>query len=46
MLNVKMFNGSHAAFDKAMLPNFAVHKLNTKIISYRDRLYSARDSTF
>jgi len=25
MLNVKMCNGSHAAFDKAMLANFADH---------------------
>jgi len=45
MLNVKMCNGSHAAFDKAMLANFA-DTTNTKNISYRDRLYSARDSTF
>jgi len=44
MLNVKMCNGSHAAFDKPMLANFADH--NTKNMSYRDRLYSARDSTF
>jgi len=25
MLNVKMCNGSHAAFDKVMLANFAYH---------------------
>jgi len=46
MFNVKMCNGSHEAFDKTYVRQILQITSSTEIISSRDRLYSARDTTF